>query len=101
MRWKGARQSDNFKDSRGKSTGGKIALGGIGGVIVLLIGLFIGGDPSELMNQLQSGGFGSGEATTLEISAEEAELTEFCRVVLASTEDVWSELYARSGQKYS
>lgn len=97
MRWKGARQSDNFEDRRGTSTGGKLALGGIGGIVILLIGLFLGGDPSELMNQLQLGGVGETEYVP---TAEEAELTEFSRVVLASTEEVWSELYTRSGATY-
>ena len=38
MRWTDERQSDNIEDRRGMS-GGKIAIGGVGGVIVLLIAL--------------------------------------------------------------
>jgi predicted metalloprotease len=97
MRWKGARQSDNFKDSRG-SRGGKIALGGIGSLIVLVIAFMTGGDPSQLLQQIEGGG---GTASgPVEISAEEQELTEFSRVVLASTEDVWSKLFQQSGSQY-
>jgi len=99
MRWKGARQSDNFEDRRGTSSGGKIALGGIGGVVILLIGLFLGGDPGQLMNQLQLGGDVEGQ-TEYVLTEEEKELTEFSRVILASTEDVWIQLYANAGASY-
>lgn len=92
MKWQGGKQSGNFEDRRGMSSGGKVAIGGIGGVIVLLIGLFMGGDPGQLLQQ-----FGAGQEQTTgqprEISAEEQKLTEFSRVVLQSTEDVWSKLF--------
>ena len=97
MRWKGKRQSENFEDRRGMS-GGKLALGGIGGIVVVLIGLLMGGDPQQLLQGLQMQT--PGEQTNVEISAEEQELTEFSRVVLASTEDVWQTLYRQQGQTY-
>lgn len=99
MRWKGGRQSENFEDRRGMSSGGKIALGGIGGIIVVIIGLLMGGDPQELMSQLQSAGV---EQTSgpVEISAEEVELTDMVRTVLASTEDVWADIYRQAGATY-
>lgn len=99
MRWKGKRQSDNFEDRRGMSTGRKVAFGGIGGIIVLLLGLFMGQDPGQLLSQLETTGM-SGQTEAVEVSAEEEDLTEFVRVVLASTEDVWTALYARAGQSY-
>jgi len=91
MRWKGSRQSGNFEDRRGMSSGGKLALGGVGGVIVLIIGLLMGGDPQQLLQQMQAPGVQQSEGP-VEISPEEAELTEFVRVVLASTEDVWASV---------
>jgi len=91
MRWKGSRQSGNFEDRRGMSSGGKLALGGVGGVIVLIIGLLMGGDPQQLLQQMQDSGVQQSEGP-VEISPEEAELTEFVRVVLASTEDVWASV---------
>jgi predicted metalloprotease len=98
MKWKGARQSDNFKDRRGSSTTGKVALGGIGGVVILLLGLFFGGDPGELLQQVQMGGLGTQESQQpVEISTEEAELTEFARVILGSTEEVWGKIYKDAG----
>ncbi|MDR2285073.1 MAG: zinc metallopeptidase [Sphingobacterium sp.] len=92
MKWQGGRQSDNFEDRRGMSSGGKVAIGGIGGVIVLLIGLFMGGDPAQLLQQMGA----NQEVTTgevRELNAEEQKLTAFSRVVLQSTEDVWGKLF--------
>lgn len=80
------------------SGGGKLVLGGVGGVIVLLIGLFLGGDPQQLLEQIQA--TDPQPTEPVEITAEEAELTEFVQVVLASTEDVWGAIYATAGQDY-
>lgn len=100
MRWKGARQSEHFEDRRKSSNGGKIALGGIGGLIVLVIGFMMGGDPGELLSQLQSGGIGAGTGAEVELSAADIELGEFSSVILASTEDVWTPLFKQSGEVY-
>src|SRR5690606_9123578 len=58
------------------------------------------GDPQALLEQLQVGSTVEQSVVEPEISAEEAELTEFSRVVLASTEDVWSSLFKQSGSEY-
>lgn len=100
MRWKGARQSEHFEDRRKSSNGGKLALGGIGGLIVLVIGFMMGGDPGELLSQLQSGGVGTGTGEDIELSAQDIELGEFSSVILASTEDVWTPLFRQSGETY-
>ncbi|MBP3942937.1 zinc metallopeptidase [Sphingobacteriaceae bacterium WQ 2009] len=94
MKWKGNRKSENFEDRRGMSPGGKLTLGGVGGVIVLLIGFLMGGDPGELLQQVQQGNFGAQtEAGPVDITAEEQELTDFSQTILASTEDVWNVLF--------
>ena len=99
MRWKGGRQSDNFEDRRGMSSGGKLAIGGVGGVIVLIVGLLLGGNPQDLLQQLQTTGTQSSEGP-VEISAEEQELTDFMRVVHTSTDDVWAAIFRDQGQQY-
>ena len=51
MRTEGRRTSDNVEDRRGMSTGGKMAVGGgIGTVVIALIVLLLGGDPSSIIN---------------------------------------------------
>ncbi|MBC6490520.1 neutral zinc metallopeptidase [Flavihumibacter stibioxidans] len=96
MRWTGRRESGNVEDRR--SMGGPIAIGGgIIGVVVLLINLFLGGDVD--VSQLQSP-TGSGAPMTQEQKAREDQLAGFVKVVLAETEDVWNKVFAESGAQY-
>lgn len=96
MRWTGRRESGNVEDRR--SMGGPIAIGGgIIGVVVLLINLFLGGDVD--VSQLQSPP-GSGAPMTQEQKAREDQLAGFVKVVLAETEDVWNKVFAESGAQY-
>lgn len=96
MRWTGRRESGNVEDRR--SMGGPIAIGGgIIGVVVLLINLFLGGDVD--VSQLQSPS-GSSAPMTQEQKAREDQLASFVKVVLAETEDVWNKVFAESGAQY-
>ncbi len=102
MKWQGGRRSGNIEDRRGMSGGQKLTLGGIGGVIVLVIGFLMGGDPTELLNQMQQGG-GAGVSNSggpVESTPEEDRLIEFADVVLASTEDVWGSIFQENGKTY-
>jgi hypothetical protein len=102
MRWEGRRGSSNVEDRRGMSTRG-IATGGgigiVGFVAIYLIVRLLGGDPSQVLEQMQQG---TVEQTTsnYEPSAEEAAMAQFVSVVLADTEDVWKKLFAESGSAY-
>ncbi|RKD20367.1 metalloprotease [Pelobium manganitolerans] len=99
MKWLGRRGSSNVDDRRGLSGGGKIiAGGGIVGVIVLLVQLFLGGDSGQLLSQLQNQNAGSGEQR--ELSEAEKQQGEFVSVVLADTEDVWGKLFEENGNRY-
>lgn len=81
------------------SSGGKLALGGVGGIVVLVIGLLLGGDPQQLLQQLQTTGMQQ-PAGPVEISAEEQELTQFAKVVHTSVGDVWSEIFRSGNMAY-
>lgn len=101
MRWSGRRQSDNMEDHRGVSGGKIVAGGGVIGVIILLINMFMGGDNSAVLNdinnQLQQS---SGTGEQVELSARDKEMGEFVATVLADTEDVWTKIFAESGLTY-
>ncbi|WP_040396574.1 KPN_02809 family neutral zinc metallopeptidase [Cesiribacter andamanensis] len=99
MRYKGRRSSTNVDDRRGMS-GGKIAVGGgIGGVIMLVIYLLMGGDPGALQDQGgQQGQYNS--SGTYEPTAEEQELYELVTVTLADTEEVWHEIFRERNATY-
>ena len=86
MRWRGRQGSGNVSDRRGM--GGKVAIGGgIGGIIVLILSMLLGGNnPLETINIAEQGDYVPSEA--------ENERAQFVGVVLKDTEDVWNALFA-------
>lgn len=107
MRWQGGRQSANVEDQRGMSMGrGGMAIGGgLGTLVLVLLVMFIGGDPRVVLNPGGGGpiggpGFQAPQQQQREFSREEEQLKEFVSVVLADTEDVWHELFRQQGRRY-
>jgi len=97
MRWKDRRQSTNVEDRRGRTKKGMVG-GGIGSIILILAIYFLGGDPTQLIDTSQ---FDNSEVTSsYEGTAEENELAQFVSVVLAETEDVWTELFRQEDLNY-
>jgi uncharacterized protein len=98
MRWGGRRKSENMEDRRGVS-GGQVAVGGgIIGVIILLINMFIGGDTS-ILNDISSP-VQTQPGQTRELSARDEELGEMVNAILVDTEDVWAKIFEENGMKY-
>ena len=94
----GRRKSTNVEDRR-SGNGGKIAGLGIGGAIIAaLIALFMGGDPSEVIQQLGTQGVETTEYTPTE---QEEQLKDFAEKILASTEDVWTAQFKKMGKTYT
>ena len=99
MNLEGRRTSSNVEDRRRVSSG-TIAGVGVGGtIIVVLLSLFLGRNPQEVLQQI-----GSQNVTTTEsqreFTQEEQELAEFASKILASTEDVWTEVFQKMGKTY-
>jgi hypothetical protein len=82
-------------------TGGKIAVGGLGTIIVLIVALLFGADPRQLLEQLPQETPNAGIDTARPTSPEEEEAKRFVSVVLADTEDVWNEVFRQAGSQYS
>lgn len=100
MRWRDRRQSDNIEDRRGMS-GGKLALGGLGGlggIVLLVVALLFGADPRQLLEQLPT--TDSGPQTSRPTNPQEEELRQFVGVVLAETEDAWTDIFRQLGREY-
>lgn len=101
MRWDGDRQSDNVEDRRGLAIGGRgFALGGIGTVVVTLIALYFGVDPSVILNQVATAPPAAEQQQAAARSPEENKLARFSAVVLADTEDVWTQVFREKGSTY-
>lgn len=99
MNLEGRRQSSNVDDRRGSSVAkaGGIGLGGI--IIIGIITLLFGGDPTELIQQAQQMG-GAQTQTEYTPSAEEEALAVFSKQILAGTEDVWTKIFKANGLTY-
>lgn len=99
MRWRGERQSTNIEDRRGLS-GGKIAIGGgLGSIVILVLALLFGIDPQQLLQQVPNDPQ-SQVQTSRSRNPEEEELRQFVGVVLAKSEDVWNDVFRQNGRQY-
>lgn len=99
MRLDGRRQSNNVDDRRG-GRGMKLAGGGIGGIIVAALLVWIsGGNPLSVLSGAAPELLGGG-ATEYVSSEEEEAYAVFAKQILAGTEDVWTEEFRRHGLTY-
>ena len=112
MKWEGNRESDNVEDRRsdggGQGVGGGGLFGGrsigIGTIVVALVGGGIFGiNPLTILNLL------SGGAPTAQVQQQQGQsqrppaddrMAKFVSTVLADTEDVWKEVFAKGGSTY-
>jgi predicted metalloprotease len=90
-------ESTNVEDRRGMRVSRGLAGGGIGTIAIVLIGLFLGIDPSVLLQ----GNIDSGPpAQETRQEGVNDEMRQFVSSVLASTERTWGEIFRRHGQEY-
>jgi len=102
MRWRSGRRSRNVEDRRGRRIGRKTAGGGIGVVVIALIAMYFGVDPSVFLNQqAPPGGGTSSYSVSTSRTPEEQQLVEFVSVVLADTEDTWHALFKQYDRTYA
>jgi len=99
MRWTQDRESDNVEDQRGSSGRGPMVMGGVGTLVVVVVCLLLGVDPRDLLQPGNPGQQVAPQAAPAP-GPEDDELKRFVSVVLADTEDVWTELFRRQGLEY-
>jgi predicted metalloprotease len=110
MKWEGNRESDNVEDRRdeGGGGGGGFGLGGrsigIGTVVLALIGSYVFGVNPLTILSLLSGGGGAPVQQQQQAPAHAPPSSDrqakFVSVVLADTEDVWTQLFRAQGSSY-
>ena len=105
MKWEGNRESDNVEDRR--SSGGGLLGGrsiGIGTIVIALVGSWIFGiSPITILNLLSGGGAPSAQVQSQNPAQKppaDDRMAAFVSTVLADTEDVWKDLFAKSGGSY-
>ena len=110
MKWEGNRESENVEDRRSDGGGGG-GLGGliggrgigIGTIVIALVGGWIFGiNPLTILSMLSGGG-----GVTEQVQQSPAQrpptddrMAKFVGTVLADTEDVWKDVFAKGGKAY-
>src|SRR5262245_45678892 len=100
MQWIGRRESTNVEDRRGISGGGIAAGGGILGLIIYLLVNFLGGGSGDSNNLPEIPSINNSRNLSPEEQKEDEERAKFVKVVLADTEDIWSEIFQKNGKQY-
>ncbi|MCH9694717.1 MAG: zinc metallopeptidase [Gammaproteobacteria bacterium] len=101
MRWRGGRRSSNIEDRRGQRATPKLLGGGIGTIVLVLVAMYFGVDPTPLIQGMQQSGQASSSGK--QPSAEELKndpRADMIAVVMGDTEDVWKAIFAEQGQRY-
>jgi predicted metalloprotease len=101
MRWRGREQSRNVEDRRGMSAKRAGGIGGVGAIVVALIAIYFGQDPSVVLQGLNQGS----ESTTdpnqpYQETQQEADTRQMIAVVLKDTEHTWQQIFTASGKQY-
>ena len=94
------RASSNIEDRRGIGLGGGL---GIGGVVIAIIAAFLGFDPGQVLNTLDTAKQAAPPRASEPAPREgvPADPTgQFVAKVLGSTEDVWGDIFQASGSRY-
>ena len=99
MRWRDGRRSSNVEDRRTVRLSGKTKGGGIGIILLALVAMYFGVDPSIILQQ-GAGLSGPSQESGYTPTREENELADFVSVVLADTEDTWDTLFSQGGSHY-
>jgi len=92
MKWRGRRGSRNIEDRRtsGVSDGKAGGVGGVGLLVVVVVGYFLGFDVTGL---LQDPSITGGQSGPVEMTAADIAAGEFVSVTLADTEEVWASVF--------
>jgi predicted metalloprotease len=97
MRWEGGPESGNVEDRRRLSPR-TAAIGG-GGIIVLLLGYFLGVDP-QLLQRFVNNPQAQQQQADRPPTPQEERSRKFAATVLGFTEEVWGELFRSAGERY-
>lgn len=102
MRWQNKRESTNIEDRRSQTSSqlGNIPLRGKSGLIVFIIILVAGYYGVDLTGLLNSTTVTPTDQS-VSYSQEDEDAARFTSVILASTEDYWSQEFHRLGKSYT
>ena len=105
MDWEKGEESQNLEDRR-RMTPTTVAVGGgIGVLVIMLIGYFLGVDPQrlkQLIGNVPGGNQGGGNAQVEQRppTPEEERSRKFNATILRFTEEVWGDVFSKNGKTY-
>ncbi len=105
MKWEGGRESDNVNDQRGAGGGGmrlgagRLGLGGI--AVVVVLSLLMGKDPIQMLGLLGQVDTGAPAQSEQQAPPKDDRDSQFVRVILGSTEDVWTAQFNAADRSYT
>jgi len=102
MKLDDSRRSDNVDDERSSGFAGRGAGIGIGTIVIVVIGYFMGVNPATLLGLLAGDQQNAAPAQTTPLadSANDPQV-DFVRAILGETEDVWGSYFQGMGKTYS
>ncbi len=105
MRWEDGRRSSNVEDRRGMTSRPAFVGGGLGTIVLVLLALYFGVDPTFLLQNAPVGPVGEQQSAGPPLGADGTPgqpdpASDFVSVVLADTEDTWTALFAEGGERY-
>ena len=99
MRWENGQRSENVEDRRGMSASRGVIGGGIGTLLVVLVALYFGIDPSTVLQTVPETGPPPMTRQQQQVDGQDPML-DFVSVVLADTEKTWRGLFRQHGGTY-
>lgn len=97
MRLDDERSSSNVEDRRRSRVSGGRSIG-IGTIVMVLVAMYFGVDPTTILNMGQ--GMSQMPSDTSEPIPENDDMAIFVSKVLGSTEDTWDKIFQQSGYQY-
>jgi uncharacterized protein len=97
-----SRRSDNVDDERGSSFGGRGTGIGIGTIVIVIAGYFLGVNPATLLGLLNGSPDAPAPPSASAAAPSDAPdpQLDFVRAILGETEDVWGEYFQQRGHTY-
>ncbi len=103
MRWQGREESRNVEDRRGIRPATVGAVGGVGTLLIVVLGLLFGLKPADVKKivdaQQRAQAPAAGDGPVQSTPEEDAQVS-FVKVVLRDTEKVWGDQFRRMGKTY-
>jgi len=100
MRWEDEERSENVEDRRGVPASRGFVGGGIGTIIIVLLALYFGIDPSMLLQTSQQSAPPYVTQQRQQPYGGQDRMAQFVSVVLADTEKTWHGIFRQYGKTY-